>query len=63
MVIMGRVISKDGTDTWRRARLVHRGQIFSSFLLLCPRNGPGVISASRLSIRLYHPCESHELHG
>lgn len=50
MVITGRVISKDGADTWRRIHVVHRRQIFSSFLRLCARKGPGVIMASRLSI-------------
>lgn len=47
---MGRVISKDGADTWRRAHVEHGRQIFSSLLCLCAGNGPGAIMASRLSI-------------
>lgn len=50
MVIMDRVISKDGADTWRRIHRVHRQQIFSSFLCLYTANGLGVIIASRLCI-------------
>lgn len=50
MVIMGRVISKDGADTWRRAHGARMADLFSSFLRLCAGNGLGVIMASRLSI-------------
>lgn len=47
---MGRVISEDGIDTWRRAHVVHGRQIFASFYISVLRNKLGGIMASRLSI-------------